>query len=205
MTQVESQPSRSESQAPRKNLPELDVDLELLRAGDPEEMKKLVKVYGPVFKSIFRKIAVDRHHLADIVQDFWVHIVPRLDRYDERTPFTWWLVRAAKNFRASQVRKDSRAMARTTEFDERRELVSTASDLDEDVQRRLLERVVAKALDRLPGREGEVLTLTLLEGWSNVEAAKIMNVRPATVGNLMRRALFRLQDDELLKTYHDDL
>lgn len=197
--------TQGDPKAPLQNLPELDVDVELLRAGDPAEMKKLVEVYGPVFKSIFSKIAVDRHHLADIAQDFWMHLVPRLDRYHERTPFNWWLVRAAKNFRASRVRKDSKAAARTAEFEEQRELVSDGSGLDDKVQKRILEDVVAKALSGLPGREGEALTLTLLEGWTNVEAAKIMDIRSATVGALVRRALFRLQDDDLLKAFHDDL
>lgn len=197
--------TQGDPKAPLQNLPELDVDMELLLAGDSGEMKKLVKVYGPVFKSIFSKIAVDRHHLADIAQDFWMHIVPRLDQYHARTPFTWWLVRAAKNFRASRVRKDGRATARTAEFEERRELVSDGSGLDDEVQQRILEGVVAKALGGLPGREGEALALTLLEGWTNVEAARIMDVRSATVGNLVRRALFRLQDDDLLKAFHDDL
>lgn len=116
-----------------------------------------------------------------------------------------WLVRAAKNFRTSRVRKDSKATTRTTEFEERQDLISDGSELDDEVQQRLLEKAVAKALDRLSGREAEAVTLTLLEGWSNVEAAKIMKVRPATVGNLVRRALYELQGDELLKAFHDDM
>lgn len=187
------------------DLPKLEVDLELLHAGDPAELKKLVKTYGPVFKAIFGKIAVDRHHLADIAHDFWVHILPRLDRCTEGAPLEKWLVRAAKNFRTSRVRKDSKATTRTTEFEERQDLISDGSELDDEVQQRLLEKAVAKALDRLSGREAEAVTLTLLEGWSNVEAAKIMKVRPATVGNLVRRALYELQGDELLKAFHDDM
>lgn len=187
------------------NLPEVDIDLELLRARDPGELTKVVRAYGPVLKSVFGAIAVDRHHLDDIVHDFWVHILPKLDRYSDKTPFGPWLVRSATNFRNSRVRKDATLAARTATLAEGREFVDDGSSLDEEAQRRLLERAVFKAISKLPAREGHAVALTLLEGWSKVEAAKIMKVRPATVANLVRRGLFKMQDDDLLRSFHEDL
>lgn len=187
------------------NLPKVEIDLELLRAGDPGELTKVVRAYGPVLKSCFGSIAADRHHLGDIVQDFWVHILPKLDRYSEKTPFGPWLVRSATNFRNSRARKDTTLAARTANLAEGRELVDDGSSLDDEAQRRLLEQAVFRAISKLPAREGEAVTLTLLEGWSNVEAAKIMELRPAAVANLVRRGLFKMQDDDLLRSFHEDL
>lgn len=61
------------------------------------------------------------------------------------------------------------------------------------------------ALNRLPSRESEALRLTAMEGWSNVEAAQLMRVRPATVANLVRRAVLKLQYESLLEKFHEDL
>lgn len=188
-----------------RELPALDVDLELLGARDPSEVTRVAKAYGPVLETIFGRFAVDRHHLVDIVQDFWIHILPRLHHCTAGTPFGPWLVAAAKNYRNSRARKDAKAAARTTDFAEGRELVDDGSTLDDEAQRRALERAVADALNRLPGREGEALRLTAMEGWSNVEAAQFMGVRPATVANLVRRAVLKLQGESLLEKFHDDL
>ena len=187
------------------DLPEVEIDLERLRARDPEEVTKVVMTYGPVLKSVFWGIAVDRHDLADIVNDFWIHIVPRLDRYSGKSPFGPWLVRCAKNFRNSRARKNSASAARTATFKERRELVVDGSALDEEVQRQLLKQAVFKAVDELPGLEGHAVTLTMLEGRSKADAAKMLNVSPATVANLVRRGLFKLQENELLQSFHDDM
>lgn len=187
------------------DLPEVEIDLDRLRARDPEEVTKVVMTYGPVLKSVFWGIAVDRHDLADIVNDFWIHIVPRLDRYSGKSPFGPWLVRCAKNFRNSRARKNSASAARTATFKEHRELVVDGSALDEEVQRQLLKQAVFKAVDELPGLEGHAVTLTMLEGRSKADAAKMLNVSPATVANLVRRGLFKLQENELLQSFHDDM
>lgn len=188
-----------------RELPTLDVDLEFLRAGSRAEATRVAKAYGPVLEAVFRSVAVDDHHLRDMVQDFWIHILPRLHRYTGKTPFGPWLVRAAKNFRSSRARDNAKARTRTTEFAEGRELVDDGSALDEEAQRRSLERAVADALRRLPGRQGEALRLTVMEGWSNVEAGKIMGAQPATVASLVRRAASRLRDHPLLEKFHEDL
>ena len=188
-----------------RELPSIDVDLELLRARNRAEATRVAKAYGPVLEAVFRPVAVDDHHLRDFVQDFWIHILPRLHRCTDKTLFGPWLVRAAKNFRSSQAREDAKARARTAEFAEGPELVDDGSALDEEAQRRLLERAVVAALRRLPGREAQALRLTVMEGWSNVEAAKIMGTRPATIASLARRAATKLRDDRILEKFHDDL
>lgn len=187
------------------NLPDPRIDLDLLRAQDPKELTKVAEVYGPVLKSVFGRIAVDRHHLRDIVQDFWVHVLPRLNRYSGKTPFGPWLVRCATNFRSSRARRDSKAAGRTAEFEENQQLVDDGSTPVDEAQRRLLEGAVARALDRLPDRERQAATLTLMEGYSNVEAARIMGVGPSAVAKLVQRALFKLQDNDILRAFHDDL
>ena len=123
-----------------RELQDLNVDLELLEAQDPGEVTRVVKAYGPVLETIFGRFAVDRHHLRDIVQDFWIHILPRLHHCTAGTPFGPWLVVAAKNFRTSRARKDAKATARTAEFADGRELVDDSSALDDQAQRRMLDR-----------------------------------------------------------------
>ena len=188
-----------------RELPALDVDLELLGVQNPGEVTRVVKAYGPVLETIFGRFAVDRHHLRDIVQEFWTHVLPRLHHCTAGTPFGPWQVVAAKNFRTSRARKDAKAAARTAEFADGRELVDDSSTLDDQAQHRALERAVAEALRRLPAQEAEALRLTAMEGWSNVDAAQLMGVRPATVANLVRRAVFKLQGESLLEKFHDDL
>ncbi len=189
------------------NLPKLDVDIALLRTRDARLLEKIVRLYGPVLKSIFASMSVDRHHLDDLVQDFWVHLLSRLDRYTGKAPFGPWLVRVAKNYRTSCARRAQKEAARTADFDE---ALGVAADgdgdaLDDHVQRRFLEKAVSEALDRLPDDEREAVVLTILQGKTQPEAADIMGVGVSTVANLVHRALFRLQGEERLQRFHEDL
>lgn len=187
------------------NLPKLDFDIELLRARDARLLEKIARLYGPVFKAIFGSMSVDRHHLDDLVQDFWVHLLPRLDRYTGKAPFGPWLVRVAKNYRTSCARREQKEAARTADFDEALGVAADADALDDHVQRRFLEKAVSEALDRLPDDEREAVVLTILQGKTRAEAADIMGVGVSTVANLVHRALLRLQGEERLQRLHEDL
>lgn len=186
------------------NLPKLDFDIERLRARDARLLEEIARLYGPVLRSIFGSMSVDRHHLDDLVQDFWVHLLSRLDRYTGRAPFGPWLVRVAKNYRASRARQEKKEAARTADFDEALGMAADAS-LDDEAQRRFLEKAVSEALDQLPDDEREAVALTILQEKTLAEAAAVIGVRAPTVGSLVRRALFRLQGDERLHRFHEDL
>lgn len=187
------------------NLPKLDVDIALLRARDPGLLEEIAQVYGPVVKAIYGSIAVDRHHLDDLVQDFWVHLLPRLDRYSGKAPFGPWLVRVAKNHRASCARREQKAASRTAGFEEALHLPADGDALDDEAQRRLLEKAVSEALDRLPDRERDAVVLTILQDRTREEAADIIGVQPHTVAALVKRALFTLQQETRLQSFHKDL
>ena len=186
------------------NLPKLDFDIELLHARDARLLEEIARLYGPVLKSIFGSMSVDRHHLDDLVQGFWVHLLSRLDRYTGKAPFGPWLVRVAKNYRTSCARREQTEAARTADFDEALGLAA-AGALDDEAQRRFLEKAVSEALDRLPDDEREAVVLTILQEKTRAEAADIIGVRPPTVANLVRRALFRLQGEERMRWFHEDL
>ena len=134
-----------------------------------------------------------------------VHLLFRLDRYTGKAPFGPWLVRVAKNYRASCARREQREDARTADFDEALGLAADAGGLDDQAQRRFLEKSVSEALARLPDDEREAVALTILQEKTQAEAAHVIGVRPPTVGNLVRRALFRLQGEERLHRLHEEL
>jgi len=187
------------------NLPKLDIDVELLHARDARLLDEIARLYGPVLKSIFGSMSVDRHHLDDLVQGYWVHLLSRLDRYTGKAPFGPWLVRVAKNYRASCARREQKEVARTVGLDEALALPADSDALDDEVQRRFLEKAVSEALDRLPDDERLAVVLTILQEKTRAEAADIIGVRPPTVANLVRRALFRLQGEERMRWFHEDL
>ncbi len=187
------------------NLPHLDVDVTLLHARDAGLLAEIVRMYGPVLAAVLRPTAVDRHHLDDLIQGFWAHLLPRLDRYTGRTPFGPWFVHVAKNYRNSCARREAKTAARTADLEEALDLLADPDALDDEAQRRSLEEATYEALDRLPDRQREAVILTVVDDRSDVEAGKIMGVGAATVANLVRRALFTLHGEGRLRKFHEDL
>jgi RNA polymerase sigma factor (sigma-70 family) len=95
-----------------------------------------------------------------------------------------WLLVTASNT-ANNLRRGSRRyralLDRLPTVDEKRDPASTTPDID-----------VLAALHRLPVPEQQVLTLCVLEGWSERDAATVLAIPPGTVKSRLHRAKRRL-------------
>lgn len=124
------------------------------------------------------------HALADdVTQEVLVRLV-KSKRWQSRAQFRTWLYKIVLNTTRELRRRH------------RRESNELPSDYDERTAPEPVghDREVARALERLPDRQREVVVLRFYEELSTKETARIMGCREGTVKTHLHRALVALRD-----------
>lgn len=169
------------------------IDLDRLRARDPALMEHLVRDLNPRIRAAIWRYARDNDDADDLVQECWVHILERLDRYEARGSFAGWAIAVARNVCKTRLRRDKRATESEVSLDDVGELSAGGMDPVEDLLLHRQRQSVYAALDRLPDRERDAIVLRLLEERGTAETAGVLGVSDAAVRSILQRGLARLR------------
>jgi len=142
------------------------------------------ELYPSLVRYVHRFTGGDSDAAADIVQDAFLRLMENDLPRDEVRP---WIFVVATNLARDRVRKRERR--RRLLVAEREPSSTTATPL-EDVERAEKIAAVRRALERLSGRDRQML-LMREEGFRYAEIAEAVGVRPTSVGALVARALKR--------------
>ena len=177
----------------------------LIRRGKTEGIAQLVDRYSPRLYRYLRRLVGEPALAEDILQDTWLRVVERLDRYDAQQPFAGWLFAIARHRAIDTLRQRAReshsfgslAEGRENDAGERLDplewvAAQTPSPLDE-LATADLERRVAEVFTRLPRHYREVLTLRFHEGLRLEEIARLLDLPLSTVKSRVQRGLVMLR------------
>jgi len=144
----------------------------------------------------------------EVAQESFVRTLTRLDRYDERYPFSAWLFKIATNLCIDHLRKNKRIAysldedVAGEEGSYRREVASEGPDPSEETYIRERGRLIDRAIDDLPEHYRSILLLRHQEERSYEEIAEILDLPLGTVKIRIHRAREqlkrRLNRDEML-------
>jgi RNA polymerase sigma-70 factor, ECF subfamily len=154
------------------------------QAGDAEAFGELVTRYRDMVYGLCYHLTQDFEAARDLAQEAFVQAYVKLGQLRGPERFAGWLRRIATNSYRSGRR--------------RREVATVALEAAEDVEVRPpseLEVVVREALGRLRPPERLALTLHYVDGYSQAEIARFLNVRPETVKTRLARARTHLRED----------
>ena len=158
--------------------------------------RRVVQEYGPLAWTICKGYARDHDHLDDLYQETWLKVYATAGSFRATGSFQGWLARLARNVCVSEYRTRmaaARSLDRYAgELAASGEAAAGPDPLDR-VEGEFLHRIIREAIDDLPARERQALTLRLIDGKSPAEVARLMRVRPATVRSHIRHALKRLR------------
>ncbi len=183
-------------------------DAELIgwaRRGDGEAIGRLVERYSPRLYRYLVRMVADPSLAEDLLQDTWLRVVERLDRYNPALPFVTWLFAVARNAAIDVLRQRARQTrllgreATAWENDEGEILdpVEQAADDAPSVLEVLAERDVEERVSALfttlPLHYREALTLRFHEGLQLEEIAKLMRLPLSTVKTRVQRGLILLR------------
>ncbi len=174
---------------PHKSAEPTDADVvRRVLAGDVNAFEILVARYQAYIFSIVRK-HVPMENVEAVAHDIFVRAYRSLPKYQQKSVFSKWLagisVRACADFWRKRYRRREIPMSRLP--DNYREWLENvlADESTEDFrkagQRQEAKQILDWALGRLSAQERMVLELVYLEGYSTIEAARLMGCSAANI------------------------
>ena len=190
----------------------------LLREGDLELFKKLIREHTGSLLGWVRSYADGPDDADDLVQEVWQRVVGKRSTYRGTGSFRGWLYRVARSVCVDHSRRGSARRTGREELDAqlqaeavadvRAQAASAATETPGAVAaERLALRTVRDAVGELPPRQREVVTLRIIEGMSTRETAEIMGCAEGTVKASLSQAIGKLRDRlvvDVLQTHGHD-
>jgi RNA polymerase sigma-70 factor (ECF subfamily) len=160
-----------------------------------------------------------REEAEEVIQETWLAVLTGLERFEGRSSLKTWITRILVNRARSRARRESRMVPLSTlgpidpgggvgdivdQLDWLRltrpsltaawGLGSTPPAPDDRVLGlELLDRIET-AIDSLPPRQREVITLRDVEGWSATEVRELLEITEANQRVLLHRARLKVRD-----------
>ncbi|MEA1996196.1 MAG: sigma-70 family RNA polymerase sigma factor [Gemmatimonadota bacterium] len=152
---------------------------------------------GRIINYIYRIIG-DRDRAEDLLQDTFVRVYRNIDRFDRERKFSTWLYTIATNLAKNELRNKGRSPIMyfqdfffRKDDQEMFEAADKSGRPDDNLYRKQLSNLVAKAVERMPEKHRLVFTLRETEGRSYEEIAEIMGCNIGTVKSRLNRARAR--------------
>lgn len=152
--------------------------------GDPRALHVLYQRFAPRLYAVALRILRSEDDAQDVVQEVFAALPENLRRYEGRGSFEGWLRRVGTNEALTQLRRRQR----------RREVRLDGSTPDRHRPIRSREAAIIEAadleaaLDRLSEGLRLVFVLKEVEGYTHVEIAEILGIRPGTSQVRLHRA-----------------
>lgn len=161
-------------------------------SGDHAAFSTLVSRHSGRFYAYAWRMTGHRGMAEDGVQDAFLKVWKNPHGFDpdKNIRFTTWFYRVLGNAiidarRRSREQSDEPALERA---------ISSAALPDEEFEQGRRQQAVQAAINALPDRQREALTLCFYEGLSNADAADILDVKVKALESLLMRAKKTLKD-----------
>jgi RNA polymerase sigma-70 factor (ECF subfamily) len=169
------------------------------QAGDVYAYEQLVRRYKePLLNFVFRFIG-DLVEAEDIVQDTLYRVYKNKHYYKEVAKFSTWIYTIASNLAKTELRRRRRrrffSINKETPNEKEMELPDLKTDPEVDANTIVTEKIIHKAIGKLPQKFRQVIVLRDIQGFSYEEISSIIKVPLGTVKSRVNRARLRLQED----------
>ncbi len=165
------------------------------REGDLEAFEKLVRAYQRRLLGFFRSLGADAQTAEDLTQETFLRIFGARESYTPDAPFRTFVFRIARNlwidrYRARKVRprEDELEDGSGQEEPEERFESPVGGPLEEAARSEEIE-MLRRAIEELPPKHREVLSLVAGQGLSHPEVAEILGIPVGTVKSRMHAAV----------------
>ena len=191
-----------------------DTDAELLgrlRAGDERAFVALVQRHHDAMLRLACSFVPNVAVAEEVVQDTWVGVLRGIGSFEGRSSFRTWLFRILVNrARTTGARErrtvavgdseavgDAGAAVAASRFDSRGGWLSPPERWIEEVEDRLeagkLAGLIRTAINDLPDRQRQVVTLRDIEGLTSEEVCSVLEISETNQRVLLHRARSRLR------------
>ncbi|MCX7943838.1 MAG: RNA polymerase sigma-70 factor [Deltaproteobacteria bacterium] len=176
--------------------------VKLIREKDYSAFEEIVERYSPKAMRLALKITKSKEDAQDVVQDTFVSVYKNIDSFRGDSLFSSWIYRICTNFALMKLRgrrydNQSESIDENPNMDidklaEHSHQENDWSDrIDKLLLRKELRQKIDEAIDKLPDEYRVVFIMKDIEGMSNEEIGKELNLSvPAVKSRLHRARLF---------------
>ncbi len=162
-------------------------------SGDPEAFEELINKYGNLIWSIARRYLSNQNEAEDAVQEIFVALWQSAGRFDpNKASEITFISMITRRRLIDNLRKNNKhKVLKSIEDSLSDDVFSQKSNLEENAEISL----VIRALKKLDIQDQELLSLSIYQGYSHLEIAKLLNLPLGTVKTKIRRNLMKIRDD----------
>ncbi len=186
-------------------------DLEIVQqilSGDQESFVELMNRYAEKVHNLAIRITRNPEDAEEILQDVFVTVHSKLEKFEGKSAFSSWLYRITVNTAFMKLRKRKQHAAISLE-----EIspavketwvgkTSESADVDYICSRHELREQLDMAVSRLPDEYRKIFILRDVDGLSNQEVGEILNITVPAVKSRLHRS--RLMLRKRLQKFYDD-
>ncbi len=162
-----------------------------VKGGELQQATELFDRYNKRIYNFFVKICFDRELSHDLTQNVFLRMLKYRNSYKADHKFQSWIFQIARNVYADHYRKNK---AKFSDFADLEQCAEEASSVIDDMERSHKERLLQRALTKLPEDQREVLVLSRFQELKYEEIAKMTDTTVANVKVKVHRAIKRLRD-----------
>lgn len=166
-------------------------DRERFRKGDPVLFRQLVREVSPRMLGMIRCYASDDDQADDLLQESWVQIYRKRNRFSGKGSFAGWALAVSRNVCRMSLRGTSKPVR--VSLQDHRDIPDAAEGPAVRLARRRRTEALYRALEKLTKRERQAIVLRLLEGRRTAEVSELMGVKEVSVRSLVHRGLKKLR------------
>ncbi|MBV4358211.1 RNA polymerase sigma factor [Pinibacter aurantiacus] len=161
-----------------------------LKQGDEKAFVALYNAYSEVLYSFLLKLNIAHENIRDVIQQTFIKLWEHRDTLKEDLSLQSYLITIAKNAIYNEVRKQ--IVSRKYE-----ESVGRQEIAHDEIRANEVNQLLQQILQQLSHKRREVFAMSRIEGYSNQEIAKTLNISKSTVENHINQSTKQLK--EILK------
>ena len=157
--------------------------------GNARAQKLLYEQFGPKLMGVCYRYATSAEEAQDLLQDGFIKIFEKLDKYSGIGSFEGWMRRIVVNTALDNIRKNKKFLLHTDINDADYKLPS-----NDFIEERLAAEDLLKILQSIPLGYKTIFNLYAIEGYSHKEIAEQLNITTSTSKSQYSRAKALLRD-----------
>lgn len=159
----------------------------LVQLGEIELFGILIERYEEKMKRYARKFLADSEDINDALQEIFLKVYKNIKSFDKKKKFSTWLYRIAHN-ELVNILKKKKSVLSFLDLDMFLPAPFDYKSFEQDIDRKEMEKILDKCLDRLEPKYKEPIILFYFENLSYQEIADILEIPVSTVGIRIKRA-----------------
>ena len=148
----------------------------------------LFKQYAGKMMTVCLRYSKDHMEAEDMMQEGFIRVFQYINQFKFEGSFEGWIRRIIVNVALKNIQK------KKIRFEEITDNKNSESSLESYAYSNLGEDDILKLINRLPEGYRLVFNLSVIEGFSHEEIAKILNIQPATSRSQLVKARKMLQN-----------